>query len=140
MDKSHYEKLEKVYLDAKINTQLFETTTIKVEDGEAQITLEVHDKYFHGMHAMHGAVYFKLLDDAAFFAVNSKVPDVFVLTAEFNIKLIRPVAHGQVKAIGKCIDSTNNKLIGSAELYNEAGKIIAKGTGQFVRSKIKLPS
>jgi acyl-coenzyme A thioesterase PaaI-like protein len=37
--------------------------------------------HHHSIHAVHGSVYFKALDDAAFFAVNSLVEDVFVLTA-----------------------------------------------------------
>ena len=45
--------------------------------------------------------YFKLLDDAAFFAVHSIVTDVFVLTTSFNINLIRPVSSGVITAKGK---------------------------------------
>jgi acyl-coenzyme A thioesterase PaaI-like protein len=46
-------------------------------------------------------LYFKLLDDAAFFAVNSVVRDVFVLTVSFNIYLTRPVSAGELKASGR---------------------------------------
>jgi acyl-coenzyme A thioesterase PaaI-like protein len=41
-----------------------------------------------------GSVYFKMLDDAAFFAVNSIVEDVFVYTVSLNVQLLRPVASG----------------------------------------------
>ncbi len=46
------------------------------------------------------SVYFKALDDAAFFAANSVVEDVFVLTTNFNIQLLRTVTEGTLIATG----------------------------------------
>ena len=51
-----------------------------------EIDLTISDKYFHALNAIHGTVYFKLLYDAAFFAANSVVKDVFVLTSSFNLE------------------------------------------------------
>ena len=84
----HYRKLEKMYLNANINKNLFDSTTASISQGEASISLEITDKYFHALGAIHGSVYFKLLDDAAFFAVSSIVFDYFVLTTSFNINLL----------------------------------------------------
>lgn len=39
-------------------------------DGEAEVSIEVGRELFHASGAVHGSVYFKLLDDAAFFAVH----------------------------------------------------------------------
>ena len=97
----HYKKLERMYLSANLNQEIYKTTTVKIEDEKAQIQLTVEPKYFHALGAAHGSVYFKLLDDAAFFAVNSIVKDVFVLTTNFNINLIKPVSKGVITAIGK---------------------------------------
>jgi len=57
-------------------------------------------------HAMHGSVYFKCLDDAAFFAANSIVQEVFVLTVTFNVVLLRPVAAGALRQSANCVHST----------------------------------
>ena len=57
---------------------------VVVTKGEAQITLPVREDFFHAAGAMHGALYFLALDNAAFFAVNSLVEDVFVLTISFT--------------------------------------------------------
>ncbi len=48
----------------------------------------------HAGGAVHGANYFKAMDDAAFFAANSLVDDVFVLTVSFNVYFLRPHHRG----------------------------------------------
>lgn len=136
--KSHFEKLEQMYLQANVNTMIYDTTTCKITDGSAEIGLDVSEKYFHALGALHGSVYFKLLDDAAFFAVNSVVTDAFVLTTSFNINLTRPVTKGQLKAIGKLKFKSRDLFVAEATLYNEDGKEIAFGTGNFAKSKILL--
>ena len=67
----HYRKLERMYLSANMNTHIYQTTEITIEDETAIISMTIDPKYFHALGAIHGSVYFKLLDDAAFFAVNS---------------------------------------------------------------------
>lgn len=138
MNQAHFQKLESMYLKTKVNVEIFDTITAKISKGEAEIGLTISDKYFHALDAIHGTVYFKLLDDAAFFAANSVVEDVFVLTTSFNLNLIRPVSEGKLKAIGKLRSQTKNLLIAESTLYNEEGNEIAFGTGHFMRSKIEL--
>ncbi|GAA0714022.1 hypothetical protein GCM10009430_06550 [Aquimarina litoralis] len=138
MNLEHYSKLEKMYLNANINTNIFDTTTVKISEGISEIGLTISDKYFHALGAIHGSVYFKLLDDAAFFAVNSLVEDVFVLTTSFNINLVRPANKGDIKAIGKIKFRSPNLYVAESVLYNEDGKEIGFGTGNFAKSKIAL--
>ncbi len=138
MDQSHFKKLERMYLLAKVNTMLFDTTTCKISDGQAEIGLEISEKYFHALGAIHGSVYFKLLDDAAFFAVNSMVEDVFVLTTSFNINLIRPANKGKITAVGQLKFRSRELFVAQSTLYNEDGKEIAFGTGNFSKSKMPL--
>jgi len=134
----HYRKLERMYLNANLNQEIYKTTTVKIEEEKAQIQLTVEPKYFHALGALHGSVYFKLLDDAAFFAVNSIIKDVFVLTTNFNINLIRPVNEGVITAIGKVKFKSKNLFIAESSLLNEYGKEIAFGSGHFAKSKIEL--
>lgn len=104
MDQSkeaHYRKLERMYLNSKGNQAYYDTITLQVSDRRAELGLDISEKYFHALGAIHGSVYFKLLDDAAFFAVNSIVHDFFVLTTSFNINLIRPASAGRLRAVGK---------------------------------------
>ena len=127
-----------MYLATKVNTEIFDTITARIYNEGAEIGLTVSDKYFHALDAIHGTVYFKLLDDAAFFAANSVVHDYFVLTSSFNINLIRPVTEGKLKAVGKLRSQTKNVYIAESTLYNEQGKVVAFGTGTFMRSRIAL--
>lgn len=138
MTQEHFQKLERMYLATKVNTEIFDTITARIYNEGAEIGLTVSDKYFHALDAIHGTVYFKLLDDAAFFAANSVVHDYFVLTSSFNINLIRPVTEGKLKAVGKLRSQTKNVYIAESTLYNEQGKVVAFGTGTFMRSRIAL--
>lgn len=134
----HFRKLENMYLKARFNQNLYETTTINISEKKAVITMDAHEKYFHAMGAIHGSVYFKLLDDAAFFAVNSVVEDVFVLTTNFNINIVRPVNHGKMRSIGK-IKSTSKRLyIAESEMYDEKDRLVAFGLGHFMKSRTLL--
>jgi uncharacterized protein (TIGR00369 family) len=138
MNQSHFKKLERMYLQANVNTMIFDTTTCQITNGYSEIGLEITEKYFHALGAIHGSVYFKLLDDSSFFAVNSIVEDAFVLTTSFNMNLIRPVNSGSIKAIGKIKYKSRNLFVAESTLYNEDGKEIAFGTGNFTKSKILL--
>lgn len=138
MNTEHFRKLEKMYLQANVNTMIFDTTTAEISEGKAEIGLTVSEKYFHALGAMHGSVYFKLLDDSAFFAVSSIVEDVFVLTTSFNIHMIRPVTSGIIKAVGEVRYKSKNLFVAESKLFNEAGKEVGFGTGNFAKSKIGL--
>jgi uncharacterized protein (TIGR00369 family) len=127
-----------MYLVANIQKLMFETTTIKISEGEAEVGLTVQEKYHHAGAAMHGAIYFKLLDDAAYFAANSVVEDVFLLTSSFNVNLIRPVASGKIRAVGKLKSQSKNLLIAESTIYNEEGKEVAFGVGTFMKSGVEL--
>ena len=138
MNDEHFRKLERMYLAAKLNTAIFNTTTVKIAEKTAQIGLTISENYFHALGAIHGSVYFKMLDDAAFFAVNSVVEDAFVLTTSFNINIIRPANSGVITSVGKLRYQSRNLFVAESTLYNEEGKEIAFGTGNFAKSKILL--
>ncbi len=134
----HYRKLERMYLSANMNTQIYQTTEMIVGDETATISMTIDPKYFHALGAIHGSVYFKLLDDAAFFAVNSIVKDAFVLTTSFNINITRPISEGKITATGKLKFKSRNLFVAESSLVDEKGREIAFGTGNFAKSRIAL--
>lgn len=134
----HFRKLERMYLGAPINVQVYDGITLKVERERAELTLPVTEKFHHAAHAMHGSVYFKLLDDAAFFAVNSIVEDVFVYTVSMNIQLLRPVRTGTIRSVGEVKSRSTHLYIADSELFDERGKLVGRGSGSFMRSRIAL--
>jgi len=98
----------------------------------------VRRDFFHAANAVHGSVYFKLLDDATFFAASSLVDDVFVLTASFNIYFLRPISIGVMTARGTVVSRTSRLIIGEGVLVDGDGKEIARGTGTFMPSRVPL--
>ena len=134
----HYRKLEQMYLSAPVNNEIYKGITIEIANEKAVLTLKMEPKFFHAANAVHGSVYFKMLDDAAFFAVNSVVPDCFVYTVSFNTQLLRPVSTGIIRAIGELKFRSTNLFIADASLFDDNNKLIGRGSGSFMKSKIQL--
>ena len=136
MKDEHYLCLENMYLAAPIN-KIYQPT-IEVLESEANIEIQLFENYFHTAGAVHGSVYFKMLDDAAFFAANSMVRDVFVLTTSFTTYITRPVSSGILRAEGRVLNSNKSQIIAEAVAYDENNREVARGNGVFMRSKIEL--
>jgi len=132
----HFRKLERAYLRAPTNE--YYQPSICVAEGEAEIVVPVRPEFFHAAGAIHGSVYFKVLDDAAFFAANSLVSDCLVLTASFNLNLLRPVSAGELRATGRVVSASRRVIVAEADAVGPDGKLAARGTGTFMRSEIPL--
>lgn len=134
MQENHFRNLERMYHRAPIN-RLYEPR-LTVGKGNAELMMEVRPEHFHAAGALHGSVYFKALDDACFFAANSLVLEVMVLTASFNLYFLRPVSKGRLRAVGKVVNQSRQLLIAEGELFSDEGKMLARATGTFMRSQI----
>ena len=135
-NEAHYRKLERMYDTALINR--FYAPVLHVSEGSAEVTIPIKPDFFHAAGAIHGSVYFKALDDAAFFAANSIVTDVFVLTVSFNVYLTRPVTSGELRATGTLVHRSRNLFIAESVILNVDGKQVARGSGTFMRSQEPL--
>ena len=134
---SHWRALEGLYASAPIN-QLFDSVLTIPEEGRAGILFSVDERHYHAAGAAHGTIYFKMLDDAAFYAANTLVTDRFLLTTSFNLHFSRPVRVGQVRAEGRWISGRRRVLVAESRLIDADGEEIARGTGTFMRSRIAL--
>jgi len=134
--KDHYRRLEKMYASAPFNKSI--NSTIKITQGECMVEMDIKKNMHHAGNAMHGAYYFMLLDNASFFAINSLVEDVFILTKSFEIDFLKPVKSGKLIAKAKFIEKTMGNYIALAELYDDQNNLIGKGKGIFRRSKLQL--
>jgi uncharacterized protein (TIGR00369 family) len=132
---SHFRALEAMYLSGPINQ--FFRPSIHVDEGVATVRMPVRTELHHAAHAAHGAVYFKMLDDAAFFAVQSLVTDVFVLTSSFTVYLLAPVADGEMISTGKVVHHSK-RLYVAESVIEVAGKTVARGNGTFMRGSTRL--
>ena len=134
---AHFRALESLYRAAPIN-RLFDSRLEIVDSGRSRIRFEVAEDHFHAAGAAHGTLYFKMLDDAAFYACNTLVTDRFLLTTAFNLLFTRPLRAGPVVAEGRWASGRRRVLIGEARLIDSEGEEAARGTGTFMRSRIPL--
>jgi len=135
-DADHYRRLERLYAAAPV-TQWY-GASIAIGDGEAEVRFAIKPEFHHSAGAVHGSVYFRALDDAAFFAVNSRVREVFVLTVSFTVHLTRPVSTGDMRARGRVIHGGGRLFVAESTLVNDAGEVLGHGSGVFTRSAIAL--
>ena len=133
----HYRKLERMYHGTPCNDGLNVTLSVTGE-GEAEIRLGVGESDHHAGGGVHGTYYFKALDDATFFAANSLVEDVFVLTTDFHLQLTRPVSTGELVARAEVVNDHPKQLIADGVLEDGEGNQLARGTGTFAKSGVEL--
>ncbi len=134
-DHEHFQKLQHIY-SIMPNNQYY-SPAITVSKGEAEIVIPVREKLFHNAGTVHGSVYFKILDDAAIFAVQSVVKKVGVLTVSFTVQLFRPVMEGEMRAVGKIAHRAKDLFVAESFLYNN-DQLAARGMGNITKSKIPL--
>ena len=133
----HYRALESLYASAPINA-LFPSHLTITGAGMARIDFEIDERMFHAAGAAHGTIYFKMLDDAAFYAANSLVTDRFLLTTGFNLHFTAPIRSGPMVAEGRWISGKRRVFIAESRLMNSEGEEIGRGVGTFMRSQIAL--
>ena len=133
----HWRALESLYASAPVN-RLFDSALQVTGAGTAQIAFTVDESCFHAAGAAHGTVYFKMLDDAAFYAANTLITDRFLLTTAFNLHFTKPVRAGRVVAEGRWVSGRKRVLVAESRLVDAEGEEIGRGTGTFMRSRIAL--
>lgn len=134
---AHYRALEQLYASAPVNS-VFRSKLEIPERGLARITFEADETMHHAAGAAHGTLYFKMLDDAAFYAANTLVSDRFLLTTGFNLHFTKPLKAGKVVAEGRWVSGKRRVFVAEASLVDEEGDEIGRGTGTFMRSHIAL--
>lgn len=133
----HYRALERLYASAPVNA-LFASRLQILGEGRSRIAFDVTPDVFHAAGAAHGTIYFKMLDDAAFYAANTLATDRFLLTTSFNLHFTKPVREGEVIAEGRWVSGRKRVFVAEARLVDAQGEEIGRGTGTFMRSHIAL--
>ena len=136
-EEAHLRALETLYASAPIN-QLFQSRLSLPRAGKSEIRFTVAPESFHAAGAAHGTLYFKMLDDAAFYAANGFVSDRFLLTTAFNLHFTKPMRAGEARAEGRWISGKRRVFVAEARIVDAEGEECARGTGTFMRSHIAL--
>jgi uncharacterized protein (TIGR00369 family) len=125
-----------MYAAAPINR--WYAPSLSVSSGRAEVRIPLRPEFHHSAGSTHGSVYFKALDDATFFAANSLVTDVFVLTASFELELLRPVVAGVIRAVAQVIERGDRRIVAEGDLFDGDDVLVARGKGRFARSRMPL--
>lgn len=133
----HWRALEGLYASAPVNA-LFRSHLQILGEGHSRISFTIDESSYHAAGAAHGTIYFKMLDDAAFYAANTLITDRFLLTTSFNLHLSKPLRKGEVLAEGRWISGRRRVLVAESRLVDAEGEEVARGTGTFMRSRIPL--
>ena len=134
---AHLRALEALYDSAPIN-RLFESRIELPQAGQSRIRFTVRHDAFHAADAAHGTLYFKMLDDAAFYAANGLVSDRFLLTTAFNLHFTKRMTAGEATAEGRWVSGRRRVFVAEARIVDSSGDECARGTGTFMRSHIAL--
>lgn len=134
MDASHHRKLENMYRCSPCNE--FYAPEIRIGEGSAEVAFVVRPEFHHAAGTLHGSVYFKALDDAAYFAAASLRDGRFLVTSTFTTYLVRPVAEGRLVARGRVVNATRGQVIAEAVLIDEREREVARGNGLFVPGRM----
>ena len=134
---AHFRALENLYRSAPVN-RLFKSRLTITEAGHSEILFDVDPQLFHAAAAAHGTLYFKMLDDAAFYAANTLVTDRFLLTTAFNLHFTKAMRAGEARAEGRWISGKRRVFVAEARIIDAEGEECARGTGTFLRSHIGL--
>lgn len=131
----HFRRLERLYEAAPVSR--YNGSRVEIGEGRATVHIPIRPEFHHAAAAVHGSLYFRALDDAAFFAVNSLVDDVLVVTVSFTIYFLRPVSEGELVAEGSIVHPARRLFVAQSELW-AGGRRIGAGSGSFMRTDIAL--
>lgn len=135
MSQDHYAKLRNMYIAAPCNKYF--APDITVYKGASTVTIPIRQHMFHAGGALHRAVYFKALDDAALFAVSSLIEEFLVQTVSFHVHFTKPVTSGVLTAEGK-VKSNGDIYVAESVVTDSSGTSVGRGSGTFMTSKIRL--
>lgn len=136
MDDVHFRRLERMYEGAACNAAY--GPRIEIAEGRAAVRMPVRPEMLQAAGAVHGHVIFKMLDDAAFFAANSVVREVVLLTASLHVEFLRPVAEGELRSEGSVVQAGQQRIVAESTARDAAGREVARGIGTFFRSRVAL--
>ncbi|HEX3070807.1 MAG TPA: PaaI family thioesterase [Thermoanaerobaculia bacterium] len=134
---THLEKLRRSCLGATISRYLRSEIEI-LQPGKARVTIPFHPELTQNAGFLHGAILFDAADTAGFVAANSVEETYSVLTADFYIRLLRPVEKESIVAVGEVVHRGHSLITTRSDVFNESGKLVAACQGTYSISRILL--
>ena len=109
--------------------------SVRIQPGEAEIELDLRPELLNSLNAAHGGVVCTLIDVAMAAAARSDSPETTrVVTVDMSVQFMHP-GTGTLKATGRMRKATRSLAFCEAEIVDESGELVARGTGVFKRLK-----
>ena len=132
----HWRRCAKMYRYAPVNAADRFASRVRVGHKQARVTMPPKEAYSHAALALHGLNYFKMLDDACFFAAQSINYQHFCVTTSFTTYITRPVVAGAniplMTSTGTVTSASKSLILAEAVMTLPDGAEVARGSGTFM--------
>lgn len=123
-------------LDSWIDTAPFEDLIgidlLQVDQGRATLGCQARVKLAQGGGVVHGGALTTLADTAVAMAIKSLLPEGSVFaTTELQMKFLRPVRSGYLKAVAAVDGPQGRSFYGQADIFDADGSKVAEFTSTF---------
>jgi len=132
----YFKKLEQSYLSG-FSSSLY-APGLNIGENEVEIVIPVSKQICQPDGLVLGSVCSQLLQDAAMLVVNTKIPDVLVLTEHFNFYLTNKLASVQLIARARFLNKSGDQYLAEAIIVDSDRTEIARGNGVFIKSNLPL--
>ena len=106
------------------------STVEEAEPGRAALYIDIEPFHLNGNGTLHGGVLATLIDNAMGLATAALVR-VRIATTQMNVHFLAQVSTGRVVCKGVVVHRTRRTATAEAKVYDEAGNLVAMGTGAF---------
>ena len=107
---------------------------VDIRPNEAVIKIEMRDDLAQPSGVLHGGVTATLIDTAMAFAVRTHLElREFTATIDLTVHYLRPHTSGDAVCTAKVVRAGKRIFTVSAEVENDAGKLIATGLSTYTR-------
>jgi uncharacterized protein (TIGR00369 family) len=137
---AHIERLGRVIN----NSPYFELMSMKICDigvGHSRFEIDLNKKHLQPFGLVHGGVFATIIDTATSWAIFYSIEDQDAGMTSVDLKLnyLAPAASGKLIAKGRQKKVGNTLGYATAEVTDEAGKILAHGTSTLMILQGKAP-
>ena len=110
---------------------------IELEDvapGTATLGFDIRNDLKQNNGVVHGGAIASLIDTATAFAIIALLPpEEQATTADLTISYLRPLRNGRARATARVIRAGRRLIVVSAELVDDAGKLIATALTTYIK-------
>jgi len=102
----------------------------EVEAGRADVYIDVEEVHLNGAGTLHGGVYASLMDNAMGLSVLALV-GVRSATIQMDVHFLGAVSEGRITCRSEVVHRTRRTATAEAKVHDDAGNLVAMGTGTF---------